>query len=229
MVGADSSTGTFTVSFSESVNLEEVGELPLPPYITRPLRAESDYQTVYARQKGSVAAPTAGLHFTEAMLKKLHAGSICMPKVTLHVGIGTFQPVRVDDVRRHRMHEEYIEVSEETVDAIQKTKRDGGRVIAVGTTVVRALESAAASGQLRPFSGPTDLFIYPGYHFRVIDSMLTNFHLPKSTLMLMVSAFSGRSRILGAYREARRLGYRFYSFGDAMLLRSGKRRKEANL
>ena len=200
--------------------LKQFGRMPLPPYIEREA-GESDaerYQTVYARKEGAVAAPTAGLHFDEPMLAHLKEMGVKSAFVTLHVGAGTFQPVRVDDIREHHMHSEYIEVPEAVVEAVAQTRKRGGRVIAVGTTVVRSLESAARSGTLHPFSGETDIFIYPGYEFRVIDALVTNFHLPESTLLMLVSAFAGYEHVMAAYRHAVAEKYRFFSYGDAMLI-----------
>ncbi|MCU0976729.1 MAG: tRNA preQ1(34) S-adenosylmethionine ribosyltransferase-isomerase QueA [Steroidobacteraceae bacterium] len=196
---------------------EAHGEVPLPPYIERPA-GEDDrerYQTVYARDPGSVAAPTAGLHFDMAMLDRLGAAGVGTAWLTLHVGAGTFQPVRADRLDDHRMHFERARVPAEAVEAVNATRRRGGRVVAVGTTVVRSLESAAREGTLQPFDGETDLFIRPGYRFRVVDAMLTNFHLPESTLLMLVSAFAGRERVLEAYRHAVTERYRFFSYGDA--------------
>lgn len=200
--------------------LQQAGQLPLPPYIERhPDAADAErYQTVFARETGAVAAPTAGLHFDQALLDALHERGIAFAYVTLHVGAGTFQPVRVDDVERHRMHSEWIHVGQDVVDQVARTRAAGGRIIAVGTTVVRALESACADGQLRPFVGDTRIFIYPGYRFRAIDGLMTNFHLPESTLLMLVSAFAGKERIFNAYARAVRERYRFFSYGDAMLL-----------
>lgn len=202
--------------------LDAHGHMPLPPYIERE-DAEQDrerYQTVYAQRPGAVAAPTAGLHFDEAMLEKLKSMGVNTSQVTLHVGAGTFQPVRVDDIREHHMHSEWIDVSAETVGEIEKTRAAGGRVIAVGTTSVRALESAAQAngGVLAPFSGETEIFMYPGYEFSTIDAMLTNFHLPESTLIMLVSAFAGHGLIMQAYRHAVDEKYRFFSYGDAMFI-----------
>jgi len=199
---------------------ERHGEVPLPPYLKRspePMDRER-YQTVYARAPGAVAAPTAGLHFDGAMLRSLGAAGVSTTRVTLHVGSGTFQPVRVQDVRQHRMHAELAEVSEEACAAVDACRSRGGRVVAVGTTAVRALESAAASGRLAPFAGDTRLFITPGYRFRVVDALLTNFHLPESTLLMLVCAFAGREPVLRAYRHAIEAGYRFFSYGDAMFV-----------
>ena len=200
--------------------LQEAGQLPLPPYIARrPDRADAErYQTVFAREAGAVAAPTAGLHFDAPLLEALQARGIGIGHITLHVGAGTFQPVRVEDVQSHRMHSEWINVGEGLVEQVRRTRAAGGRVIAVGTTVVRALESALVDGQLRPFSGDTRIFIYPGYRLRSIDALMTNFHLPESTLLMLVSAFAGKARIFAAYEHAVRQRYRFFSYGDAMLL-----------
>ncbi|MFS0516613.1 tRNA preQ1(34) S-adenosylmethionine ribosyltransferase-isomerase QueA [Nostoc sp. UIC 10607] len=198
--------------------LEVFGEVPLPPYITTSEAADEQYQTVYAKQPGAIAAPTAGLHFTPELLQKLRDRNINQAFVTLHVGVGTFRPVEVEDVTTHHMHEEWIEVPAATVEKIRATKAAGGRIIAVGTTAVRALEGAAQSGDLQPFCGKTDLFIYPGYQWRVVDGLITNFHLPRSSLLMLVSALIGRQRLLNIYNEAIAFGYRFYSFGDAMLI-----------
>lgn len=210
----------FHVDASLETWLQRVGQMPLPPYITRaPDAADGErYQTVFAREIGAVAAPTAGLHFDPALLDALCASGISMAYVTLHVGAGTFQPVRVDDVERHHMHSEWIHVSEALVEQVMRTRAAGGRVIAVGTTVVRALESACGDGRLQPFTGDTRIFIYPGYRFRAIDGLMTNFHLPESTLLMLVSAFAGKARIFSAYGHAVRERYRFFSYGDAMLL-----------
>jgi len=198
--------------------LEQLGEVPLPPYITSSQAQPSQYQTVYAQQPGAVAAPTAGLHFTEELLEGLTALGINLVYLTLHVGVGTFRPVEVENITTHTMHQEWIEVSQATVEQIEKTKAHNGRIIAVGTTVVRALEGAAVSGRLQAFRGQTNLFIYPGYTWRVVDAMITNFHLPRSSLLLLVSALIGRERLLTLYEEAIAHQYRFYSFGDAMLI-----------
>jgi S-adenosylmethionine:tRNA ribosyltransferase-isomerase len=200
--------------------LEQHGRLPLPPYIEREV-AQSDlerYQTVYAQHTGAVAAPTAGLHFDQAMLAKLIEIEIETAQLTLHVGAGTFQPVRVDDIKTHQMHSERIEVTEQVCSQIRTTKAKGGRVIAVGTTSMRALESASQSGQIEPFKGETDIFIYPGYDFKQVDAMITNFHLSESTLLMLVSAFAGREHILHAYQHAVEQQYRFFSYGDAMFI-----------
>jgi len=200
--------------------LEKYGHTPLPPYIRRP-DSEPDrerYQTVYAQIPGAVAAPTAGLHFDPPLLGELRSAGVEVSKITLHVGAGTFQPVRVEDLAAHRMHPEQTAVSSQVCEAIDTCRTRGGRVVAVGTTVVRALETAARCGTLRPFSGDTRIFIHPGFPFQVVDVLLTNFHLPKSTLLMLVSAFGGHARVMAAYRHAVAAGYRFYSYGDAMLL-----------
>ena len=199
--------------------INHFGQVPLPPYIHDSESAPNQYQTVYAERPGAVAAPTAGLHFTPELLERLEQKGIKRAFITLHVGVGTFRPVEVEDITQHQMHGEWIEVPEETVQLIRETKANGGRVIAVGTTVVRSLEgAAAASGQLEPFCGKTNLFIYPGYRWNVVEGMITNFHLPKSSLMMLVSALIGRERLLALYQEAIEHQYRFYSFGDAMLI-----------
>jgi S-adenosylmethionine:tRNA ribosyltransferase-isomerase len=201
--------------------IEAAGEPPLPPYILRPARASDAerYQTLFARERGSVAAPTAGLHFSRELLGRLAEAGIERAEIVLHVGPGTFQPVKVAEVERHRVAAEPFEVPLETINAIRSARARGGRVVAVGTTVVRALESVAlASEELGPMAGETDLVILPGYRFRVVDALLTNFHLPRSSLLLLVCAFAGRERVLGAYAVAREAGYRFYSYGDAMLI-----------
>lgn len=200
--------------------MSESGHMPLPPYIDRAddQTDSSRYQTVYAEKTGAVAAPTAGLHFTDQMLDKLAEKGVESCFVTLHVGAGTFQPVRVDDLDEHQMHAEWVELGQEVVDAVERARSRGGRVIAVGTTSVRSLESAAHDGMLKPFSGDTQLFIRPGYHFNVVDAMLTNFHLPESTLLMLVSAFAGYNNIMHAYQHAVSERYRFFSYGDAMLL-----------
>lgn len=200
--------------------LEREGHMPLPPYMERD-DAELDrerYQTVYAEKPGAVAAPTAGLHFDDAMLATLKTRGVETAFVTLHVGAGTFQPVKVDDIHEHEMHAEYIEVSDDVVRAVKDTRARGNKVVAVGTTSVRSLESASASGEIAPFYGDSRIFIYPGYQFRSVDAMVTNFHLPESTLIMLVSAFAGRDHTMTAYQEAVAERYRFYSYGDAMLL-----------
>ncbi len=205
--------------------IERIGHIPLPPYIRRDPQArdtETDrrsYQTVYAARKGAVAAPTAGLHFTEALLAELRSKGVVIAPITLHVGYGTFLPVRVDDIREHRMHAESFEISEASARAIDAARSAGGRVFATGTTCVRTLEYAAGEGRrIRPGKGRCDLFIYPGYRFKAVDAMITNFHLPRSTLLMLVSAFAGRERILAAYQAAVEGGYRFFSYGDGMLI-----------
>jgi S-adenosylmethionine:tRNA ribosyltransferase-isomerase len=200
--------------------LQRAGQMPLPPYIQRAPQAEDAerYQTVFAREAGAVAAPTAGLHFDAPLLDALRARGIGIGHITLHVGAGTFQPVRVADVRQHRMHSEWINVGAELVGQVRRTRAAGGRIIAVGTTVVRALESAMVGDELRPFAGDTGIFIFPGYRIRSIDALLTNFHLPESTLLMLVSAFAGKARVFAAYEHAVRQRYRFFSYGDAMLL-----------
>jgi S-adenosylmethionine:tRNA ribosyltransferase-isomerase len=199
---------------------EEHGEMPLPPYIRRAAEAtdRERYQTVYAREPGAVAAPTAGLHFDAALFERLARKGVGVANVTLHVGAGTFQPVRETDITRHRMHAEWLRVPPETVAAIEATRARGSRVVAIGTTVVRSLESAARRGRLEAFEGETQIFIYPGFRFRAVDAMVTNFHLPESTLLMLVSAFAGRERTLAAYAHAVRERYRFFSYGDAMFL-----------
>jgi S-adenosylmethionine:tRNA ribosyltransferase-isomerase len=199
--------------------LDQYGHVPLPPYITDSTSTADQYQTVYAQHPGSVAAPTAGLHFTPELLDRLTEAGIGHTWVTLHVGVGTFRPVEAEDITTHQMHGEWIEVSAETVGKIRQTQAQGGRIIAVGTTSVRSLEGAAAlSGQIQPFYGKTNLFIYPGFHWRVVDGLITNFHLPKSSLMMLVSSLIGRKRLLALYEEAIAEQYRFFSFGDAMLI-----------
>ena len=198
--------------------LDRYGEIPFPPYVTESEAQPDRYQTVYAERDGSAAAPTAGLHFTDELFARLDAKGIERAIVTLHVGIGTFRPVEVEDITTHAMHGEWIEVTAATVDKIAATKARGGRVIAIGTTTVRSLESAAVSGTLEPYTGKTELFIYPGYQWQVVDGLITNFHLPKSSLMMLVSAAIGRERLLALYREAIAEHYRFFSFGDAMFI-----------
>lgn len=211
------------VRFSEPIEpyFPKIGHVPLPPYIHAPLRDPERYQTVYARDPGSAAAPTAGLHFTPRLLEELQGQGVRLARVTLHVGLDTFAPVTEDDPAEHKIHTEWCELPPQTADLINETRAQGGRVIAVGTTSVRTLESAAGQvGQdtILSYSGPTSLYILPGYQFKIVDAMITNFHLPKSTLIMLVSAFAGRETILNAYEVAKREGYRFYSFGDAMLI-----------
>ena len=199
--------------------LDQLGQMPLPPYITHQLKDKNRYQTVYAKHEGSAAAPTAGLHFTPELLEKIQKKGVKLAHVTLHVGLGTFRPVKVEEVTEHHMHTEFYVVEEEEARVINETKASGGRVICVGTTSCRTLESAAeADGTLRAGSGWTDIFIYPGYEFKILDGLITNFHLPESTLLMLVSALCGQERILAAYEEAVRHRYRFFSFGDAMLI-----------
>ncbi len=202
--------------------LHRIGHMPLPPYIDREdqLSDRERYQTVYSdvNKEGAVAAPTAGLHFDEALFARLKAKGVDTAFVTLHVGAGTFQPVRVEKIEDHHMHSEYLEVNEAVVEAVKATKARGNKVIAVGTTSVRCLETAAADGEIKPYRGDTDIFIFPGYQFRVVDRLVTNFHLPESTLLMLVSAFAGYDLMMGAYRTAVAEGYRFFSYGDAMLL-----------
>ncbi len=210
----------FDIDETLQSRLEKLGRIPLPPYITRDASdADSErYQTVYARVPGAVAAPTAGLHFDDALLTRLREKNVDFGYVTLHVGAGTFQPVRSDRVEDHVMHSEWLEVDAALVTKIDRTRRDGGRVIAVGTTVVRALESSVRDGVLKRFSGETNIFIYPGFHISTIDALITNFHLPESTLLMLISALAGRDLILDAYRHAVENKYRFFSYGDAMLI-----------
>jgi S-adenosylmethionine:tRNA ribosyltransferase-isomerase len=224
VVGKDEE-GCYRVRFSEPIepHLERLGHVPLPPYIHRPDTAEDRerYQTVFARRPGAIAAPTAGLHFTDELLREIEAAGIRIARVTLHVGIGTFKPVSAERVEDHRMDRERYEIGEEAAEAIREAReRTSGRVVAVGTTVVRTLEAAALAGggEVRAGSGATDLFITPGFRFQVVDALLTNFHLPRSTLLMLVCAFAGRERVLAAYEEAIGEGYRFYSYGDAMLV-----------
>lgn len=200
--------------------MDKLGHMPLPPYIERPDNPDDleRYQTVYASKPGAVAAPTAGLHFDQDLLQALEQHGIQRTQLTLHVGAGTFQPVRVDHIEDHQMHAEYLEVPESVCHAVAETRARGGRVIAVGTTSVRSLETAAAGGELKPYVGDSRIFIYPGYQFRVVDGMLTNFHLPESTLLMLVSAFAGMDAIKAAYAHAVEQRYRFFSYGDAMLL-----------
>jgi S-adenosylmethionine:tRNA ribosyltransferase-isomerase len=199
---------------------EAHGEMPLPPYIDRPATASDRerYQTVFARVPGAVAAPTAGLHFDVATLAEIKAAGVATAYVTLHIGAGTFAPIRVDDLSQHRMHSETVSVPAATCEAIRTARTAGGRVIAVGTTVVRSLETAAQKAVLQPYSGETQLFIQPGYEFRSVDALLTNFHLPESSLLILVSAFAGREAVLAAYAHAVAAQYRFFSYGDAMFL-----------
>ena len=214
--------GLRTVRISDESHLDSLGELPLPPYIKETPDDPERYQTVYADAPGSVAAPTAGLHFTDTMLDDIRARGVNTAWVTLHVGLDTFRPVHGEDISEHKIHTEWFDLPPATADAINRARRDGNRIIAVGTTSVRTLEHVArhadADGEIHAATGDADLFIVPGHQFRLVDAMLTNFHLPRSTLMMLVSAFAGRERILAAYREAIEREYRFYSFGDAMLI-----------
>ncbi len=219
--------GNRTVRFSYDTDryssiyevLDEVGNMPLPPYITKKLENKNDYQTVYAKEAGSAAAPTAGLHFTEELIERIKAKGVGFAEVTLHVGLGTFRPVKVKRIEEHLMHAEVFSISEKTAKEINERRQKGGRVIAVGTTACRVLESVASeSGELEAMEGSTSIFIYPGYKFKAIDALITNFHLPESTLLMLVSALAGRENVMNAYIEAVRERYRFFSFGDAMLI-----------
>ncbi len=215
--------GNRLVKFSYEGNfyevLESIGQMPLPPYIKKKLEDQERYQTVYSRERGSAAAPTAGLHFTPALLEKVKAKGVDIGFVTLHVGLGTFRPVKVENIAEHKMHSEHYALSAETADLINRTKARGGRVIAVGTTSCRTLESIGMTdGVIQPAEGWTDIFIYPGYQFQVLDGLLTNFHLPESTLIMLVSAFAGYRHTMAAYEHAVAQEYRFFSFGDAMLI-----------
>lgn len=222
VVGRDE--GFFTIEFESDINITNDffahGYIPLPPYIKRKEERldESRYQTIYAKNEGAVAAPTAGLHFDDMLLKKIHEKGISTTFLTLHVGAGTFQPVRAENLKNHKMHKEFFEVNKEVCEQVNSCKQQGGRVIAVGTTSVRSLETAAFEGLLRPASMETDIFIYPGYQFRIVDAMITNFHLPESTLLMLVSAFSSKKMILDTYSEAIKERYRFFSYGDAMFI-----------
>lgn len=199
--------------------LDKIGQMPLPPYITEELKDKERYQTVYSHELGSAAAPTAGLHFTKELMDRIRGKGINIANVTLHVGLGTFRPVKVDDVTNHKMHSEHYEVPEETAKLIKQTKENGGRVIAVGTTSCRTLESVATQyGEIIACDGFTDIFIYPGYKFKVLDGLITNFHLPESTLIMLVSAFAGFDNVMNAYKNAVDEKYRFFSFGDAMFI-----------
>lgn len=199
--------------------LDKIGQMPLPPYITEELKDKERYQTVYSHELGSAAAPTAGLHFTAELMQRIKDKGVSIAYVTLHVGLGTFRPVKVDDVTNHKMHSEHYEIPEETARLINETKKNGGRVIAVGTTSCRTLESVASFyGEIKPCEGFTDIFIYPGYEFKVLDGLITNFHLPESTLIMLVSAFAGYDNVMNAYKTAVEEKYRFFSFGDAMFI-----------
>jgi S-adenosylmethionine:tRNA ribosyltransferase-isomerase len=221
--------GFFILEFAEGVDLPSLllreGHMPLPPYIKRhdqSIDAER-YQTVYAEKDGAVAAPTAGLHFDESIFDALNKKGVELAYLTLHVGAGTFQPIRVDNVLEHKMHKELVDIDEKVCQQVAACKERGGRVIAIGTTTVRSLESAANNGVLRPFRGETDIFIYPGYEFQIVDAMITNFHLSESTLLMLVSAFSDKDMLLGAYAEAIEKKYRFFSYGDAMFIYHSKK------
>lgn len=232
VVDRDEETGGRLLKFQvDSVELfwekiEELGQIPFPPYVTESQAKPSQYQTVYAQKPGAVAAPTAGLHFTDELLKNLQQKGINQAYITLHVGLGTFRPVDIENIKAHKMHQEWIEIPKITVEKIKETKANGGRVIAVGTTVVRALEGAAKAAEIEgkqgliSFRGKTDIFIYPGYSWRIVDGLITNFHLPKSSLLMLVSALIGRERLLELYQIAIEEKYRFYSFGDGMLILS---------
>ena len=199
--------------------LDQLGQMPLPPYITHRLKDKNRYQTVYAKYEGSAAAPTAGLHFTEELFQKLEEKGVLVANVTLHVGLGTFRPVKVDDVSKHHMHTEFYQVTKEEADKINKAKQAGGRIVCVGTTSCRTIESAAdENGVLKPGQGDTDIFIYPGYSFKMMDVLITNFHLPESTLLMLVSALAGKEQVMRVYEEAVQERYRFFSFGDAMII-----------
>ena len=216
--------GNRLVQFSYEGIFEEVldrlGQMPLPPYITHKLEDKNRYQTVYAKYEGSAAAPTAGLHFTKELLQEIEDSGVKIARVTLHVGLGTFRPVKVDNVLEHHMHSEFYHVSEEAANMINETRKNGGRIISVGTTSTRTLESVAKEdGTIVPGSGNTEIFIYPGYQFKAIDCLITNFHLPESTLLMLVSALAGKDHVLAAYEEAVRERYRFFSFGDAMFIK----------
>jgi len=211
-------SGIRIIRFSDDSLLEKLGQVPLPPYISTTLADTERYQTIYAQIDGSVAAPTAGLHFTSRLLDELHTKGVRLAFVTLHIGLDTFRPVRVEDPNQHVIHKEYGELSSEVAILLNQTKEQGGKVIAVGTSTVRLLEAAVKTGTVRPLAGWIDLFILPGYKFRIVDIMVTNFHLPRSTLFMLVSAFAGKDSILQAYEQAKSLNYRFYSFGDAMLI-----------
>jgi S-adenosylmethionine:tRNA ribosyltransferase-isomerase len=224
IIGRDEQTGGRLLQFDLPDNiplisiLADFGEMPLPPYINASTSSPEQYQTVYAKVPGAVAAPTAGLHFTPELLDRLSFQGINQSYVTLHVGIGTFRPVEAEDITTHQMHHEWLEISAETVAQIIATKAAGGKIYAIGTTAVRVLETAAQTGKLQPYSGNTNIFIYPGYQWRIVDGLITNFHLPGSSLMMLVSAMIGRQRLLDLYQIAMLDRYRFYSFGDAMLI-----------
>ncbi len=209
---------TFTYDGLFENVLDELGEMPLPPYITEKLENKEMYQTVYSKHEGSAAAPTAGLHFTPELLKEIEEMGVDLAFLTLHVGLGTFRPVKVENVENHKMHSEFYTVSEECAEKVNRARERGGRIVCVGTTSCRTVESAAKDGKLCPSSGWTDIFIYPGYEFKMTDALITNFHLPKSTLVMLVSALAGKDNIMKAYAEAVEEKYRFFSFGDAMFI-----------
>ena len=223
-VGCNTKSSIFGKIASEKYDsiyavLDMIGNMPLPPYITKKLENKEDYQTVYAKENGSAAAPTAGLHFTEELLDKIKAKGVGYGEVTLHVGLGTFRPVKVEKIEEHLMHGEYFSISEEVADEINRRRALGGRIIAVGTTATRVLESASDdSGIVHPMSADTAIFIYPGYKFKATDALITNFHLPESTLIMLVSALAGKENVMNAYNEAVRERYRFFSFGDSMFI-----------
>ncbi len=208
----------FTTNFPFREAIKRIGEVPLPPYIKKKVEDDELYQTIYSKKEGSVAAPTAGLHFTKELFEKLSEKGIEISYITLHVGIGTFKPIMTEDIRDHKMHKEYFEVLPEVAEKINKTKEKGGRIIAVGTTTVRTLESVAKNGEISPGYGETDLYIYPGYKFKLVDGIITNFHLPKSSLLVMMAAWMGKDLLFRAYNEAIERRYRFFSFGDAMFV-----------
>ena len=210
--------GIRVLRFSDEGLLHQFGKMPLPPYIHAPLAQPERYQTVYAKVEGSVAAPTAGLHFTPGLLDRLQQKGVRFASVTLHIGLDTFRPVRVEDPRHHPIHKEYGELNSEAAALLNQTREKGNRIVAVGTSTVRLIEAATQGSNIQPFAGWIDLFILPGYRFHTTDAVITNFHLPRSTLLLLVSAFAGRDFVLRAYEQAKSLGYRFYSFGDAMLI-----------
>jgi S-adenosylmethionine:tRNA ribosyltransferase-isomerase len=224
IIDRDEMTGGRLLQFNLPDNLplmqvlDDFGEIPLPPYITASESTPDQYQTVYAQVPGAVAAPTAGLHFTPELLAKLTDRGVELAEVTLHVGIGTFRPVETENITEHQMHQEWLQVPESTINKINATKARGNKVFAVGTTAVRSLETAAQTGEIRPYSGDTNIFIYPGYQWQIVDGLITNFHLPGSSLMMLVSALIGRERLLSLYQTAIESNYRFYSFGDAMLI-----------
>ncbi len=209
----------FTVDGVFDDIIQDIGEMPLPPYIHEKLEDQNRYQTVYAREKGSAAAPTAGLHFTPELLERLKAKGVTLAFVTLHVGLGTFRPVSAEVIEDHQMHSEYYVVTQETADIINEARRAGKRIVAVGTTSVRTLESATVDGELKAGHDWTQIFIYPGYQYKMVDALITNFHLPQSTLLMLISALAGREHCLAAYKEAVKERYRFFSFGDAMFIR----------